>query len=814
MTMGGSGGGGTAGGKYILSFSVAGPGAQQLAQITNQLLTMAKGVTGGGQAVQGLINQINRLGSAAIANGAKVITLDAQIRMMKDGLESLKNVGDFFAGMGKGVLGTFYEMGKGILTSVSPLENASNQMMILGKMTREQASGIIAGVKELVAATPFKTNELVDLNTALVTGKATLGAYRDEMGKTITLNDAVRNGWGRLSSEILGLHGNMKVSATSIVADFAALTGNVGDRMPTFVRGIQRAFSTQNTRLLMDQVNAEALLALTGSGKLTKMEGTANDAIKRMYDYLKKYNAVGMAALASDTATGIMSNFEEIPMLIFQAMGGDATDPNSPYSKIKKAFAGLFREISSVINSDSWRAGVGAGVGAVIEMFRTVASWVGGAVAAVLKFFGDHPVITKWTTVAIAAGAALSVFLGTLLAVTAAAGIFVLTQYGMLTAWGLMKAALPGLRAELWATFAPILIPLAKFILIGAAVAGVVLLVHNRFKAFLNANQPIKDFLENVITFFGAIGEAMSNWDGDTSKISTETAGKLKKSGMLDIFLLLVRGMWQVVEVSKFMWAEFSGPLKDALNGIIDTIGEAFGLSLDDTGDKAKDFAGILEKVFRLVIIVIAKAGMYLSWFNFLFTLLKNVGQMAFTGLYAGAYAVYMIFSDIYTIISSIVRVLGNLTLGDFAGAAAALKEGVMNFHGTEGQNANWRAATGAWGEQAAGIGRAEGQFSKMYDLSERPIAGILDKDPRAGSRMDVGPVSQPVQFDQATLERLISSGKVGANEVNEGIKSGQIVVNAVLNVDGEKIAQKMIQVQGRAQSRSSRMQADPRFGG
>jgi hypothetical protein len=445
----------------------------------------------------------------------------------------------------------------------------------------------------------------------------------------------------------------------------------------------------------------------------------------------------------------------------------------------------------------------------IINIFSWIAKAIGDVAAVVLKFFGDHPTLMKWTTILLAATGALLVFTGTMVAVGAAATLFIVSQYGMILALQTMLPVIGTVGAAMWAAFAPLIIPALKVAAVIAAVVAVWWLLDKAIHSFLNKHAAVREFVEKMVMFFSILGEALSNWNGDFSTISEESAKSLEKAGLLNEFLLLVKGIWQLIDVTKFLWNEFKGPLIDAMDMVANLFGQQ--LNIDKTQDGFAGFIEIMMAGFRLGLYLFNQFAMYISFVNILWNVFKSVAMSALTVLMTPFHALILALMDMWTILTSVYDVIQKIGYGDFSGALSSIKGFKFSDLNVSNLGQVMDTAGGALKDDWAGTGRAHDYFMGAYDRAQTPIEGVLNEDPRRAT-MDVGPISQPMHMDAESLTKLIQSGKMTSESVNKGIAAGEIIINATLEVDGEKMAKKVMRVNQRGQGRSPSMRADPRF--
>lgn len=639
--------GGTGGGKFILQFDLEGKGEDTLKRIIRRLKSLAKlGSSEASDGVDQLNEALNRLGGATQAAAARMSALKDVLEVGEMGFQRLNSWAEGFISVGSKALGMLGSLGVGILNAVAPTERLALQLKVLGRMNSAQSAAVQESVDQLVAATPFLTEELQGVTQALVMGGASLDAWRDSAGKVLTLSDQVAAGFTRLDEAATEAFGNVTTNALSVVADFAAVTNNVGERMPHFVFGLQRALSTGTARLLADQLNPQAMKALVGAAGL-QVQGTADDVIKRMYEYLKENNAVGMAALASSTADGIMSNFKEIPLLLFKAIGGDPNDPQSVFGRIKSAVMTMFVDISKVINNKAWQKGMTEAFSGITDVAKALFGWIGKMTAAILNFASTHPTLTKYGLIFLAFAAAVSVATGVVMAFAAQLGLAIIGMLALQVA--VVTRALPALQA-LKLSLLPVGVGFTKIIAIAALVAAAIYGVYKAVDYLISISPSMQRFLGGVSAFFSGFLEAMEHWSGESTSISEETAIKLENAGLMKPFLNLmgiIRGLeklydhfmnkmdpvifrlWEIALRAVGIEAGNAGSKIDVLGTIVDFVADvavwAFDKMIVGIGVVAYLVGLLMQSWVNLRFVIVSAGAVFAGFVNIMIEGLKGV---------------------------------------------------------------------------------------------------------------------------------------------------------------------------------------------
>lgn len=785
----------TAGGRYVLTFDVEGAGEKHLQMIAEYLINIAKqaGASGANQALKEMNRNLNEMADKSKRAEISLMDLYSATQLLSAGFISLRNVGDALFSGGANI---FSAIGVGLretMKAISPLETTILKLRVIGKMNDDQARSTLQSVNDLVAATPFMTQELNDIATGLVMGKVALDDWTDSLGNAITYGDLAAQGVAKFDEATMNMAKNVKLNALSIMADFAALTGNTGERMHTFVRGFQRMMSTGSARLLKDQVFEEAFVAMVGAEGKNDVIGTADDVIKRIYEYLKEKNALGMSALASSTADGIISNFKEIPELFFKAIGGDPMNPDSPYNKLKQAFAGMFASISQVINNPEYQQGLQRAFGPLIEKIGKLGAVIGDFVAEILKFAAAHPILTR---IAAAVTIATGVFLlaaGAILKFVAALGLAALSVGGAYIAVMRMlptiEKMLP-LIQTLYSRFMYGAVALgfaaAKFIAIGLAIYG----AYRAVNAFVQAHEPLNRLLTGLWAVMVGLYEAFVNWEGATTRISRDTAQKLDQAGLLDGFLTLIKGLRETQKAFQAIWEVVSGPLVDAFYMTLWALGlyendlDKAQRKTNETKDITQDFVDAFVKGFNLMMrvgsgLAVTLADLHLNW-----AISAGAIRVAIAGVIALFETLFNVIVGVGRAILELGDALEALSNFDIAGAkqaAAAALSGVNPSEWIAGPAAGVAAVIDAEEEK---IRRAEALYNHMQKLASIPAIGVVDREALNDANV---PVDRPGGANEAVLKELVNAVR---EERTERRKNRDVVKlpPIILEIDGQKL--------------------------
>lgn len=645
------GGGGSGGMRFALRFEVEGSGGKrELQSILRTIRQVSAAVGGmGGAGGRGRRSGPQSLGDQFQALAKQIYYVNPAVGRFAFGLASLNNINNTLvpgiaglaaafvglsigtqvleavtaAGMGLvswGVAGvkTFFDIGRGIMNVVGPIETAMTQIKLLGGLSNSQALDVMGNIQEIVKFTPFQQGELTNMTQALIMGKVSLEGWTNAAGKAITLQDALNSGFAR--SEVPEFAREMKINATSIMADFAALTGNVGERAATFNRGIQRLFSTGSARLLTDQVNQEALRALVGKSGTLQLQGTAEDAMQRIYKYLQEKQAVGMAAIASGTWEGLKSNVAEIPMLFAQAIGG-LPGSGGLYDRLLAGLQGLYNEVNKFLSNKAAMSAIRDALVPIFDFLLGVATRLTSVIVSLATFVTSNPFMLKLIAWGTLLGGTMLVVTGVMVLLGVALGsvaLVTMTTTLAFSALGKLMTHFHGLVMKV----------VRAVVLLAASVSGVFLLVSAlalvgaAIAFFVAGSDGFLTFWENTKLVMGAVGEAMKNWSTGFTEISVETASKLEQAGLMGFFMKVigwisrVESWWENMTITMATaWTFLTLKLQKPIDQLVTTLtrlGKTLAVSL--SGPAAEAFGSLESDGQRAVGTVIDMIGTGLTY--------------------------------------------------------------------------------------------------------------------------------------------------------------------------------------------------------
>lgn len=796
----------TAGGKYILTFSLEGSGEKQLNSIVKSFESIATQAGRGGAAgaVQEASRAVSKLGSEAIVTSVKVGALFAKLEIASRAVRGIERLGEGMRDVGAGILGTMVGVGQEVVTIVGELERSIMMLKVLGSMSNAQARDVQDQVNQLVAYTPFLTQQLMGLSEALVIGNVELSNWRDETGKVITLAGEAARGFSQMDEATVKMAGGVKVSALSVMADFAAITNNIGDKMPTFVRGMQRMMSTGSGRLLLDQVNAEARTVLMGAGASQKMVGTATETIQRMYAYLQRKNAVGMAAMASSTASGIMSNLAEIPLLIYKAIGGDPMDPKSPFVKIKMALAGMFSGIADIVNNPKWAMSMQKSFLPVIDMFAKAFAFLGEKVAATMIFFGEHPELTAWLLKIAAVSSIILMITGAFVGFISVLGF---TAIGVIAFKASLAMTLPAITAffvGLKAGILPFIATTAMAILPLVGLGVAVYATYRAFQRVLELSPSMRKTFSGFGAMFKGLGQIILNWSGSTTKITKGTARSLQEAGMLTPFLQLTRGIQVTREAFSGFWNSVKGGVADALVwfGSLGSDGsndlEKIGKEIQNSEDDWSSFSKTLKLGFFAIVSAVTNVMLVLAEFNVAWAYTMGAGRVGLTGFVAVIQTALRAIGGLFTMLPGLGEALGQLASGQFTQAGITASHAWEQYKTQLAEPMDIVESIGM--EDARKVLDAERWRDQLQRRLAAPVEGIVTDRPLGGVAPE-GVMTTPLvpptlaSLPMAALESSVEREQALRSSFEQAMGPAeapapiQVQSRVTLEVDGRELA-------------------------
>lgn len=264
------------------------------------------------------------------------------------------------------------------------------------------------------------------------------------------------------------------LSSTQTLA-FAAAIEPLGFEAKQASMAMGEAFRGIDDAIRNGGIKMQGLQKITGMTGEQLKESFSKDPQAVFTAFLNGLNKIEKSGGQTAKALDFFGASGDKTQIILTALAGD-TDK---LTKIQKE-ARLEFEKNTALNEeyDETSTTLSATLKKMSNAFNGLATMLGNKLApavgliaklltGVLNFFKEHPLIA--TMVAVFAG-----FLAVLGPIIWAVGSFLMILPGLITGINLLTASTGGLSVGIWAALAPILLVLAKFILIAAAIAVVV----------------------------------------------------------------------------------------------------------------------------------------------------------------------------------------------------------------------------------------------------------------------------------------------------------------------------------------------------
>lgn len=289
------------------------------------------------------------------------------------------------------------------------------------------------------------------------------------------------------------------VSATDTLGIATALR-SVGIEAEAGSSSIQRAFGQINKSILKGGSSLKSLSMLTGiaAGELKQRFKTDSVGVLREFAAgLARVEAKGgdvSQALAKFGLTGVRD---------IQVVGALAKNVNLLDEKLKLSRDG-FKENTALQNEfNSASKSLNNQFTLVLNNIKILATSIGERLKP--AFIGFFDVVNKIVTF-LAANPTFAVMIGVMAGLAAAVGPVLLAFGAFLTllpslisGWGALTAVMIGFKFVTWAALAPVLLILAKFILIGALIGGLIFLIYKFRSAIMDGLVIALDFVVSKV---------------------------------------------------------------------------------------------------------------------------------------------------------------------------------------------------------------------------------------------------------------------------------------------------------------------------
>ena len=502
----------------------------------------------GGRGLSSSLYAAAGAGGGAMGLAAGVGVAVAATYALVDGLEKVMSVGMSMASVFPTMASAWAQGLWKVVEAGGAVEGAVLRLKMLGGFTKAQAMAAVAGVQEIVKFTPYMEEEVMKLTTTLAIAKVPMEGF---LGRTLTLSDAAAQGISKVDQEVVDFAGTMKVTATSAILDYAAATGNVGERFKNFTMGMQRLLSSGQMRMLQDNLLAPDFLRLkkvAGKGATVIMEEFSKIVAER--------GMVGFGAAASTTFEGIVSNFKELP-LIFAKGIADYGNEDGPYAKLKKGMLGVYKAIGTAIQDTGFLKSVRNILSPFIEGTAIAAVQMAKLVSMLVNFVKNHPGLVKIALTITLITAVITSLTGVVMVLGGALGIVAVVV-------GVFAATVIGLMPFMW----PLVIVLGA---IGATL-GIVTGI------FGTAAVTSEKFRKGVMALITGLSEAFQTWDKGKFTLSDEALSGLVGTGQMETFATLVeyarfaqRAIEGAITAMQEVWAQEGGKIAASAENLVDS---------------------------------------------------------------------------------------------------------------------------------------------------------------------------------------------------------------------------------------------------
>ncbi len=584
--------GGTSGSKFVVNFSIEGTGEKDLQNIAKLFKNIEKSSSGSGsshgQGIAGGLGEATKHAGAlegGLAGAAGAMGAFGVAAMVGVGaIEKVAETGVGLIDVGVKILEGWGKVFEVLLHKGSEFESLILRIQGSGK-TKSEAVSMMKEALEITKELP-----LTEMDAARIT--QTFSTIHVDAMKRMGESYEELNAKGQTMKgldEILGIEKMKKEGpkAITVVGDMLSAMGHLGTGYQT--QAIHEMMVTLETGKIMSKLTFAGL-----GGDLEvfkkKLQGAKDPAARliAMQDILSKRGALGLSQASMTTWGGVMSNFkgiiDQFAFAILQP--GEA---GGLLSKLTKGMIALYDTIKEFFDMTKPEGAAFLGmlresVGMVGGMMVFAMKKLGLVVKEIFGFMAAHPLFMKMVVgmtllvsgLSILSGVAILAtvaFVGFLAAFALLPVIVAVVQLGI----GLVVAALGTLGAML--------------------TAGIVI-----FKAWEANFGGIKSFFEDIGIVIDAVRESFEDWNKGITSITVETADKLKKRGLLGIFLDVINMIRQTEAFyDSFMdsflhkwksiapkfeaaWAVLSG----AMQRITDSVRAVLGVFLDMTGGGKK----------------------------------------------------------------------------------------------------------------------------------------------------------------------------------------------------------------------------------
>lgn len=787
------------GGRFVIDFSLEGPGEGQLKNVVGLLKQAGANV--------------NTISKGTEKSGEGMMAMAAEVYLVQEALDKVGETGMHMVEAGVGI---FEAWGKGfevLLHKGSEMEQMLMRMQATGK-TSEQARKMMGDAIEFTTKLPITESDAIRIMTTLATAhvdalKPIGESYEQLAAKGKTLKDL---------PTILGTERMKKEgpSAITVVGDMLAAVGHLGS-----------SYQGMAIHELMEFIETGAARSpmtfgplITEVRKMGHTAKTSADRVKGLQEILSKRGALGISQAAMATFGGIMSNFKGLIDKVTVAVM-EPGKAGGIMSQLNMGFLELYNTVSKFFDEKTPEGH------AFLGMLREVVSTVGGVLVegmkkfgqileSVFKFMADNPRLMKFAALGSLVAGAFLVMAG---------GALVLTSV-LLPLVAIFVSMIP-LLVLLGTIGAAIAIPV--FVALGVAIAGA-------FAAYqVWQMSGIGKVFQDVFIVVNALDELFKNMRGDIGSISEETAKKLEERGLMGAFLKIS----QAIRSAQIWWEGFSDALSsrwdhisnrfarswqrisNALGRVGDAIGAIFRAlfgHVDDVSDKFQESANsgemwgnkvadVLETIGELAQIVagwiednVPQTGVLIDKFASVYESVLNIvdglsqvydlGMTAFDGLATGASAAMAAIGPVVNMVWGLVKAAMAMSTGDVGGAFKAIAGGISSaIKSGEYWNKSASENAKATGEHASAYMERRGFEERNAAKANFLRASARDVANRPPPDRSVEQRAPSREFHEAEFPEDVPNARMGkAREAAATQMTLNQKLEGTVNLDGDKV--------------------------
>lgn len=296
----------------------------------------------------------------------------------------------------KKVTEAFIDLGKESLMAAANMERSYLVFKQAFGGNKEMAKEAISNAYELAEATPFASNQILELSSSLQRLGVNITSSYGSLGD-LTKGTAMYN-------DITGEFRKNNVTSVSLIADLAAAFGRTGEQFGNFSMGMQKAIMTggKNMMMLMDDLGPQTITKIWGDAS-KRGAMTPKAMMDAVFKYLKTEGKIGMAAAASSTFSGYIEGFKEMKESFIRNLVGMPDEAGSLFDALKKSIGQVYEALLKITKDQKFLNAIRDAVIPVMQVMIAVITRLVDALSEISKFMGNNP----WTAKIIIWGAAI-----------------------------------------------------------------------------------------------------------------------------------------------------------------------------------------------------------------------------------------------------------------------------------------------------------------------------------------------------------------------------------------------------------------------